>query len=67
MIYTIHFRDVASGTGRTQDADADNYNEAVKIAKHLTKKGETIDKIILRASSIFDDIMRDTFLSPLEH
>ena len=56
---------MASGEGRTLSVDADNYNEAVKIAKHLTQEEEKIDKITLIASSIFEDIMNNTFLTPL--
>ena len=56
---------MASGEGRTLSVDADNYNEAVKIAKHLTQEEEKIDKITLIASSIFEDLMNDTFLTPL--
>ena len=66
MKYEIRYIN-ASGECRTLSVEAENYNEAARQAKASRKDDEVIADINWNAASIFDDIMRDTFLSPLEH
>ena len=65
MRYTATFKDKGKGAERTLPIQADDRNEAVRIAKAICREGEVITKITFDASSIFEDIMNNTFLTPL--
>lgn len=64
MKYEVRYIN-ASGEGRTLSVEAENYNEAARQAKASRKDDEVIAEIYWNPASFFDDIMRDTFLTPL--
>ena len=57
MRYTATFKDRESGAARTLPIQADNRNDAVRIAKTIRREGEVITNIAFDASSIFDNIL----------
>lgn len=61
MRYDITYRNCLTKEEYTLGVDADNHNEAVKIAKKYRGDGEEIAGIVWRAASVFDDIINAFF------
>lgn len=57
MRYTATFKDRESGATRTLPIQAEDRNEAVRIAKKLRRGQEAITDLRFDASSVFDNIL----------
>lgn len=59
MIYKVTFEHIGNQfPAYTLGIEADNYNEALRLAKQARGKDEEITAIVLDASSVFTDLLK---------